>query len=388
MNRLYVYPRSTSQEWEFSFCPTAPSWLVNWPEIQERYLWLQTLHGVPQDAIFHAEGDVLTHTCMVMDALINLAEWRDLAAEERSLLFAAALLHNIGKPSSTKRDEQGRISANGHARTGERLIRQMFWHENVPFAMREYIARLVRFHALPLQFLERPSPERVLFEASQSVQMKHLALLAEADIRGRICSNQAELLEQVILFREYCQELSCYEQPRQFHNAHSRFSYFQCDQQHQYDPAYNAYDDTRFEVVLMAGLPGVGKDTWIHEHLSDLTMISLDDIRDELKVSARQNQGQVIQLAKQRARELLRQQVPFVWNATNIVRMRRQELISLVAAYGGRVRIIYLDASFEDVLHRNRVRQQSVPDNVINDFMYRMEMPDLTEAHAVEWLCV
>jgi len=261
----------------------------------------------------------------------------------------------------------------------------MFWHEGVPFTSREYVARLVRFHGLPLQFLDKPSPERAVFEASQSVRMEHLALLAEADVRGRICSDQQELLVRVELFREFCQELECYEQPRQFASAHSRFVYFHSERG---DPNYAAYDDTRFEVVLMVGVPGVGKDTWVRKHPGGLPMISLDEIRKELKVAPDENQGKVVQLARERARELLRQQTPFVWNATNIMRLRRQELVNMVVAYGGRVRIVYLDAPFEEIMQRNRQRQDCVPDKVINDFMYRMEVPDLTEAQVVEWVGV
>ena len=384
MKKLYVYPHM-SEEWAFPLCPEPPQWQLDWQGIQERFSWLRALSGVPQDAIFHAEGDVLVHTGMVAAALVELTAWRKLSPEERSLLFAAALLHDVGKPSCTRRDEDGHIHSRGHARVGERMIRHLFWHEGVPFAIREYVARLVRFHSLPLQFLDQPNAVQAVFKASQSVRMEHLALLAEADVRGRICHDQPMLLEHVELFREFCRELECYEQPRQFKSPHSRFFYFQSEQR---DPTYLAYDDTSFEVVLMSGLPGVGKDTWLRKHLGALPMISLDEIRKELKVAPHQNQGKVIQLARLRARELLRRQSPFVWNATNILRMRRYELVNMVGAYGGRVRIIYLDAPCEEVIRRNRLRQESVPEKVINDFMYRMEVPDLTEAQAVEWICV
>lgn len=239
MEKLYIYPR-TSQEWAFPLCPVSPQWLLNWQPIEERFSWIQALAEVPQDEIFHAEGDVLTHTRMVTAALVEWASWRNLSPEERSLLFASALLHDVGKASCTRRDETGQIHSRGHARVGERLTRQMFWHEGVPFAAREYVAKLVRFHGLPLQFLDKPSPERAVFEASQSVRMEHLALLAEADVRGRICKVQQELLERVELFREFCRELECYEQPRQFSSAHSRFVYFHSERG---DPNYAAYKD-------------------------------------------------------------------------------------------------------------------------------------------------
>ena len=383
MNMLYIYPRPP-QEWTFPECPLPLEWSLNWQHIENRLTCLQTLAEVPQDALFHAEGDVLTHTRMVTESMLALAAWRDLPPEERSLLFASALLHDIGKPACTTQDEQGRIHARGHARLGERMVRQMFWEEGAPFAIREYIATLVRLHALPVQFLDKPSPERAVLAASQRVNMEHLALLAEADMRGRVCADQQRLLDSIELFRDFCAEMACAQQPRQFASFHSRFTYFHREQG---DPSYEAFDDTRFEVVLMAGLPGVGKDTWIREHLKGWPVISLDAIRKELKIAPGENQGSVVQLARQRARELLRKQTSFVWNATNLLRMRRQELVDLVVSYGGRVRMVYLDTPYKEIMQRNQQRKERVPDHVIHAFMRRMEIPEATEAHLVEWIC-
>ncbi len=132
----------------------------------------------------------------------------------------------------------------------------------------------------------------------------------------------------------------------------------------------------------------MGKDTWARTHLSGVPVISLDAIRRELKIAPNDNQGAVIHLARQRAKEFLRKETPFVWNATNIMRLRRQELVDLVVAYGGRVRIVYLDAPVDEIIRRNQQRQERVPDRIIHTFLRRMEVPVLTEAHTVEWLCV
>ncbi len=43
-------------------------------------------------------------------------------------------------------------------------------------------------------------------------------------------------------------------------------------------------------------------------------MISLDDIRRELRISPTANQAGVVREAKQRAKELLSKKVSFVWN--------------------------------------------------------------------------
>ena len=213
--------------------------------------------------------------------------------------------------------------------------------------------------------------------------MDHLALLAEADVRGRECTDKAELLSHITLFREFCQEQQCYHAPRAFPSPHSRFVYFHHTAG---DPDYNAYDTTTFEVLMLSGLPGAGKDTWLHENKVQWPVISLDSIRKELHISPDETQGQIIQLAKERARQLMRQHQSFVWNATNITRMMREQLIDLFASYGARIRIVYLDAPLTTLFKRNRARQDYVPEHVIDKLIDKLEPPDLTEAHEVTWI--
>jgi putative nucleotidyltransferase with HDIG domain len=348
------------------------------------------MQGVPQSPMYHVEGDVLTHTRMVATALTALEEWRALPEAERTLLFAAALLHDVGKPACTVIDEAGTILSRGHARKGEPIARRLLWTGEelmapFPLVPRETIAGLVRLHGLPLQFLAQDVPERALISASQRIRMDHLAMLAEADVRGRICADQDELLIRVALFRELCQELECYRAPRSFATPHSRFVYFQ---HLKGDPNYQAYDTTKFEVTLLAGLPGTGKDTWLQGNRGDLPVISLDEIRKELRISPEETQGEVVQLAKERARRLMRQEQSFIWNATNVTKMMRQQLVELFVAYGARVRIVYLDAPLRTIFQRNRARQEYVPEHVIERLVDKLEPPDATEAHEVRWVSV
>ena len=189
---------------------------------------------------------------MVVDELVQHSQWRSLPDEERKILFASALLHDVGKPACTKIELDGMISSRGHARRGEFIARRVLWKGDelpapVPFTQREYIARLVRWHGLPLQFLNRNDPEKAVIEASQSIRMDHLALLSEADVRGRICAVQAALLERIELFRLFCQEQNCYTSAYPFSTPYSRFVYLRSEQG---DPNYVAYDSTSFEVIL------------------------------------------------------------------------------------------------------------------------------------------
>src|SRR5262249_31084052 len=173
----------------------------------------------------------------------------------RSLLFAAALLHDVAKPRRTRAELDGRIASPGHARAGACLAHYLLWagatlDTPVPFPWREAVTRLVRHHGLPLWFLTNADPQCAVSAASQSARLDHIALLAEADVRGRICADQQELLDRVALFRAYSEELGCFMAPYPFASDHSRFVYFTSalSVHTPANPARAAYEDTVCEV--------------------------------------------------------------------------------------------------------------------------------------------
>jgi predicted kinase len=362
-------------------CPGPPAWRVDWPVLDEQFEWIRAMRDCPQDAVFHAEGTVWTHVRMVCETLAGLQAWRALPQLEREILFGAALLHDVAKPSCTRR-EDGRITSRGHSQRGAIDARRILWELGIGFTAREQVCALVRYHQSPFHLINRPDARRMVFLISQTARCDLLALLATADILGRECADQSDLLAQIELFEEYCHEQGCLRGPKQFPSSHSRFLYFRTEGR---DPDYLAHESTRCEVTVMSGLPGSGKDTWIRRNVPDLPRISLDSIREEMGAAQTGNQGAVVQAAREQARAFLRVGQDFVWNATNVSREMRSQVVDLIAAYDARIRIVYVEAGCDALFAQNQRRNAVVPWSAIERMMSRWEAPDPAEAQSVEW---
>lgn len=361
--------------------PGPPGWIVPWSQIEATLDSVRALRDVPQDPVHHAEGDVAVHTRMVCEALTADPQWRSRPEAGRARVFVAALLHDVGKAGTTRPGPDGRLQACGHSRAGELLARELLWRLGTGIIEREAVCALVRHHQVPFWALERPDAEAIAYRVSLLASNADLALLAAADGAGRICTDAGQVLGAVDLYREYCAELGCLDNPRAFPSAHARYQWFRRPTR---DPDYDAYDDTTFVVTVMSGLPGAGKDHWIARHLPDRPVVSLDALRTELGIDPRGDQGPVVAAAREHAREHLRFRRPFVWNATNVSRDLRRRTIDLAADYGARVDVVGLEAPPEVIRTRNTARPAPVPQAVIDRLVARWEPPDPTEAHAVQ----
>ncbi len=341
-----------------------------------------------QDPTYHQEGDVWTHTKLVVHALVMSEDYRRASAEEQACVFLAALLHDIAKFSTTVIDEvTGRISQPGHSKKGAIDARIALWEAGAPFAVRETICRLISVHQTPFFALESSrrgvTPEFTVRELSWQMDLHLLAMLAEADMRGRICPDQHKVLDAIELFRELAREDGCYGQPRAFADAHTAVSYFRGADVH---PDYPLFQEPGSKVIVMAGLPATGKNTWVQRHCVSLPVVSFDDAREELGLRHGKNHGAVAHLAIDRAKELLRKKSPFVWNATNTSDLMRRKTLDLCFAYGAEVELVYLESPRDEVLRRNHRRDTSLSNKALLGMLTRWEPPLPTEAHRVRYL--
>lgn len=98
---------------------------------------LRGLHLVPQDPRWHPEGDVWTHTLLVL---------KHLPAKATFAMSLAALLHDIGKATTTIIQETGAISARGHESVSAEMAQSILSALNANEQLISDVVFLVRHH--------------------------------------------------------------------------------------------------------------------------------------------------------------------------------------------------------------------------------------------------
>jgi len=346
---------------------------------------LELAKVTPQHPVYHAEGDVWTHTMMVIEALLAMPAYAQATRAQQEIVFLAALLHDVAKCSTTVIDPvTGAIGQPGHSRKGALDARLALWDYAVPFAAREAICRLIQVHQVPFFALETSrrgvTPEFTVRELSWQVDIGLLAMLAEADIRGRICPDPQRVLDAIELFRELAREEGCYDRPRAFVDDHTRVKYFRGAEAH---PDYPLFQQPGSQVIVMSGLPASGKNTWVAKHHPQLPVVSFDDARQALGLRHGKNEGQVGDYAEERARELLRKGLPFVWNATHLSTLMREKTLNLLYKYHAQVELVYLEQTRKELLRRNGQRDTSLSNKKLQAMLWNWEIPLPQEAHLV-----
>ncbi len=352
--------------------------ILAWAEAQP---WVKAMAECPQDKEWHAEGDVWTHTRMVVAELEQLTEWQSLDRDSQLKLLFTALFHDAGKPATTSVDSRtGRTHSPKHALAGVRICRAVLRDLQCDLRIREEIAALVRYHGRPPYLLEKPEPAHELIRHSWLVDHRLLYLFALADTRGRRTSEMSRPEENIHLWKMVAEENGCFDQPHAFANDHARFLFYRDSLSNLH---YTPREEHRCTVTLLSGLPGSGKDTWLARNRPKLPAVSLDDIRAQLDVNATEDQGQVIQTARESCREHLRAGRDFALHATNSVRQTRKRWIDLFADYGARVEVVYIEPPLPMILQQNQRRSAPVPAHVIQHLLDKLEPPTWAEAHSL-----
>ena len=148
---------------------------------------LLPLVGCVQEPEWHPEGDVWTHTLLVIDKARELNG--DLDRARRVTVMLGAICHDLGKPPTTAVID-GRIRSLDHEQAGVEpslaLLDRLNVHTIDGFDVRGQVAGLVAHHLKPGAFRKAANVTDGAFRRlAQKVDLELLARLARADCLGR-----------------------------------------------------------------------------------------------------------------------------------------------------------------------------------------------------------
>jgi tRNA nucleotidyltransferase (CCA-adding enzyme) len=148
---------------------------------------LRPMVGCQQEPEWHPEGDVWTHTLMVVDRAREMNA--DLDRPRRIAVMLGALCHDLGKPATTAFID-GRIRSLDHEQAGVdpavRVLDRLNIHTIDGFDVRAQVVGLVAQHLKPGAFHKAGSVGDGAFRRlAQKVDLELLARVARADCLGR-----------------------------------------------------------------------------------------------------------------------------------------------------------------------------------------------------------
>lgn len=164
-------------------------WFSRYP-----FKMLYDLKGTKQSPEHHPEGDAWNHTLLVVDYAAKL---KGLSKNPRVFMWAA-LLHDIGKPSTT-RIKKGKITSYNHDKVGEKLAIEFLEYCVDDHQFIEEVTNLVRYH-MHILFVVRDLPYADKKGLLRKTDVREVALLGYCDRMGRTNQDECKVREDIELF--------------------------------------------------------------------------------------------------------------------------------------------------------------------------------------------
>jgi len=151
------------------------------PEFHEYpYHLLLKLKDAEQSVKYHPEGNAWNHTMLVVD---EAAAVRNRSKNEKVFMWAA-LLHDIGKPDTT-RIRKGRITSYDHDKVGALIAQEFLNTITEDEDLIHQVSMMVRYH-MHLLYVLKKLPFGDIKAMKENVDLYDIALLCLCDRLGRI----------------------------------------------------------------------------------------------------------------------------------------------------------------------------------------------------------
>ncbi len=346
-----------------------------------------------QDKKWHAEGDVLTHTNMVLKVARELC--KDIPRQPDKInVYLGALMHDFGKPFTTFEKYPGKLVAYGHESVGmtaaRRFLREYF---DFDFLRREYILSLVEFHGHPKRMMKDGSKDAKFLKLSLDVNTHQVHAVEIADFMGRKGDSIEDALQMLEKFKMKCKDLGIWNRPyvipESVDYSQVLYSLLRWDilfnnlkldtaaGKRRFGKLKALSEQNPFELMITIGAPGSGKTTHVKKVYPHIDRISMDEEREKVcgDMNDMSRNTEVFENCLAQLRSNMQKRVNTIWDATSIGRKLRKRLIDMARQHGAMISLIYFDLSMDEVLKRNKERGRNVPEDVVKKFYRNIQTP-------------
>lgn len=321
---------------------------------------------------FHLEGDVWTHTCMVM------LQARDLPMHYETLV--AALLHDIGKPMSREvKEETKKVRFFNHGNISPFLALPILHagELNLSDNQKRHVCELINLHTDLFQNLVKDengigTPNKKIlgrYKNQSENWITDMIHLVTADGLGRFCFDK-------------------YQDADYYLNWKWNFN------QVRYNLPNKKFDH---KITLLIGPPLAGKSTYLSQHENLGEVISRDNAIMELakdKSSYKTawdtvDQKEVDRVVQDRFRTARQEKKDIVVDMTNMTEKTRRKWLQQIPDYYKKRAVVFM-TDFDTLHVRNLARDQEenkyIPTDVLNSMMKRFQAPLYSEFDSIQWI--
>jgi poly(A) polymerase len=154
------------------------------------------MRGIAQPPRFHPEGDVWQHTVLMLE-ILSVEKGPDVNLS----LAWGALLHDVGKPLTRTKDENG-VHFYGHVQQGEKIADEIMQRLRFSRAQRETVLNLIHYHMVFMN-VQKMRPSRLkrflrMQDFELHLELHRLDCLASHGMLDNydFCLHQLQNLEQ------------------------------------------------------------------------------------------------------------------------------------------------------------------------------------------------
>ena len=164
------------------------------------FLMLYKLKGTKQSPKHHPEGDVWSHTMLVIDEAARVKS----QSKDYTVFMWAALLHDIGEPNTTK-VRNGKVTAYNHEKVGAEFSKKILGEFTNNSNFINKVFNLIQYH-MQILFVVRDLPFADIPGMIRDTDINEVALLGLCDRLGRTNKEHAREEENIRLFLQKCKQ--------------------------------------------------------------------------------------------------------------------------------------------------------------------------------------